>query len=133
MRSLNNTRRLAPLAIALLLGIAFSVHAGTSVVASGEFSGKSDHVTTGGVSILETGAGYVVVLESNFSLDGAPDPKLGFGKNGTFDAKTLFSPLKDKTGLQVYELPKTIDPKKFDEIYVWCEKFDVPLGVAKLH
>lgn len=101
-------------------------------VSHGEFEGRSDHVTTGSVEIVKDGhGGYKVVLAKNFSLDGAPDPKLAFGHNG-IDKSTIFTPLLNKTGHQEYKLPASIDPTKFNEIYVWCEKFDVPLGVASL-
>lgn len=123
---------LAGLAIAGALIFSPIATADSSVAASGEFSGLSRHVTTGGVSILKTSTGYVLVLEQNFSLDGAPSPTIGFGKGGKFDGKTEFTKLKDKTGLQVYALPATINPADYDEIYIWCAKFSVPLGVAKL-
>ncbi len=101
-------------------------------VSHGTFDGRSDHVTTGGVEIVKDGhGGYKVILAKDFSLDGAPDPKLAFGHNGV-DKSTIFAPLKSKTGHQEYELPASIDPTKYNEIYVWCEKFSVPLGVASL-
>jgi len=133
MSSHQNFRRTVRLALTLLLlAGTFVAQAGSNVTASGTFTGKSDHITTGGVSVLHTESGYVVVLESDFSLDGAPDPKVGFGNNGKLAPGTLIAPLKDKDGLQVYAVPKTVDPSKFNEVYIWCEKFDVPLGVAAL-
>ncbi|MEM7226833.1 MAG: DM13 domain-containing protein [Pseudomonadota bacterium] len=105
--------------------------AGSKVVASGTFTGASDHITTGGVTILETASGKIAVLESDFSLDGAPDPKLGFGKDG-YDTSTTFSKLASNNGLQIYAIPASVDPSKYNEFYIWCEKFSVPLGIAKL-
>ena len=129
----STTRRVAQTVLILLLtSMALIATADSSITASGTFIGQSDHVTTGGVSILKTQAGYIVVLESDFSLDGAPDPKIGFGSDGKFASKTLFTPLNNKEGLQVYEVPKTVKVTDFNEIYIWCEKFNVPLGVAKL-
>ena len=101
------------------------------VVKTGSFQGRSDHITTGDVSILETSDGYIVVLNSNFSLDGAPAPTLGFGKNG-FDKKTEFTKLNNKSGLQIYKIPSNINVEDFNEFYVWCSDFSVPLGVASL-
>lgn len=103
-----------------------------AVLAQGEFVGKSKHVTTGRVAIVKNESGYVVVLGDDFSLDGAPAPTLGFGKSGKFDKKTDWVKLKSNTGKQVYALPASIDPTKYDEFYVWCRDFSVPLGVAKL-
>jgi len=101
------------------------------VIKSGVFEGRNKHITTGGVSIVKTTSGYVAILESNFSLDGAPEPTLGFG-SGSFNKKTEFSKLKSINGLQVYEVPANIDPADFDEFYVWCADFNVALGVASL-
>ncbi len=104
----------------------------SKVVKSGTFEGRSDHITTGGVSIVKTASGYVAVLENDFSLDGAPAPTLGFGNSSKFDKKTEFTKLNAKDGLQVYAIPANIDPGKFNEFYVWCADFSVPLGVAAL-
>lgn len=118
---------------AALLLIAFLPLASISasdVIKTAEFEGRSDHITTGGVSILKTGGQTLLVLEAEFSLDGAPDPQIGFGKNG-FDGDTIISKLRDDKGAQVYVIPDSIDVSEFNEVYIWCEKFDVPLGVAK--
>ncbi len=115
----------------LIVALSMSAQAASQVVATGKFEGRSDHVVSGGVTILKTDSGYVVVLEPDFSLDGAPDPKLGFGKSG-YKASTNFSELRTNKGVQAYSIPASIDPKKYDELWVWCEKFDVPLGVAHL-
>ncbi len=74
----------------------------------------------------------VVVLEDDFDFDGAPDPKLGFGKDGKYDHGSQISPLGSNKGRQVYEVPASIDPEAYNQFYVWCEKYSVPLGVADL-
>jgi len=58
--------------------------------------------------------------------------KLGFGKNG-YNASSQFSALMAKTGAQIYVLPAKIKPTSYNEVWVWCEKHNVPLGVAKLN
>ena len=98
----------------------------------GTFVGKSNHKTSGGVTIQKSGNRYVVKLASNFFLDGAPDPWVGFGRNGKFSTKTGFAVLKKKRGAQTYRVPASIDISKFNEVYIWCKKFAVPLGVARL-
>lgn len=97
----------------------------------GSFQGASNHVTTGGVTVEKTANGYVLVLEDDFSFDGAPDPQIGFGKDG-YDGNTRFSKLKSNSGKQSYKVPAGIDVSQYNEVWVWCEKFSVPLGVAKL-
>ncbi len=119
----------------LLTVLAFTFYLSSAqagqVIKSGEFEGRSDHVTSGGVSILRTNGQTLLVLEEEFFLDGAPDPKIGFGKNG-FQSDSLIAELNSKTGAQVYVIPKSIDIADFNEVYIWCEKFSIPLGVARL-
>ena len=101
------------------------------VLASGAFRGQSGHAASGGVRVLKTAQGTVVVLGPDFKFDGAPDPKLGFGKNG-YGKSTQCSVLKSNSGQQIYDIPATIDPADYTEVCVWCEKYSVPLGVATL-
>ena len=75
--------------------------------------------------------GTLAVLEPDFKFDGAPDPKLGFGKNGYVRSPQL-STLRSNSGKQSYEIPSMIDPADYAEVWVWCERYSVPLGVATL-
>ena len=102
------------------------------VLGKGMFTGQSGHKTSGSVSIVKTPGGVEVRLGSNFKLDGAPDPWLGFGKSGKYDSAGEVAILKSNTGAQVYKLTGSIDVSKYNEFYVWCRKFAVPLGVARL-
>ena len=99
-------------------------------VASGGFSGRSDHVVLGNASIVGAPGSYQLVFDSAFDLDGAPDPVVGFGNDGAYDAATKIGPLSLQKGAQRYSLPASFDPASASEVYVWCEKFNVPLGVA---
>jgi len=105
--------------------------AGEEVLARGAFTGKSGHATSGGVSVVKTETGVRVVLARDFKFDGAPDPKLGFGKDGYVKA-SQFSVLKSNDGAQTYDIPTTLDPADYNEVWVWCEQYSVPLGVANL-
>ena len=126
------SRAAAFFALAAVLGGSTSSLADSSVISHGIFVGASSHDTSGGVSILQTSSGRVVVLESDFSLDGAPDPKLGFGKDGQYDPASKIAPLVNNRGLQVYGVPDSVDVGGYNEFYVWCEKYSVPLGIAAL-
>ncbi|CTQ51587.1 Electron transfer DM13 [Roseibium album] len=95
---------------------------------TGNFSGRSNHVTTGKAEL----SGNKVVLKSDFSLDGAPDARVGLGRNGKYDANADLGALKNLTGKQSYRVGSGIDTADYDEVYIWCRKFNVPLGVAKL-
>ena len=119
----------------MFVALAFSsgqVFAG-EVLQSGEFVGKSDHITTGKVTIEKVANGYLVILADDFSLDGAPEPSVGFGKDGNFDVETHLGDLASISGHQVYLIPASVDVSLYNEIYIWCDKFSVPLGVAALN
>ena len=120
-------------AAAALAGSGLPLHAqsGPEVLSAGRLSGRSDHITTGTVSIQRIDGKTYAGLGPDFSLDGAPDPTLGFGKNG-FVKASEFAQLRDLTGQQVYELPRDLNPANYNEFYVWCAEFSVPLGVADL-
>lgn len=110
-----------------------AVEVAGDIVTSGTFTGASDHITTGQASIIGTPGNYTLVFAADFSLDGAPDPVVGFGNNGTYNEATKIGSLTNKTGAQSYALPASFDPASAGEVYVWCEQFSVPLGVAVLN
>ena len=94
----------------------------------GSFSGLSNHVTRGTAEI----AGDSVQLLEDFFFDGAPDPKVALGKDGSYDPATLMGLLKSNTGASTYQLPAGINPDDYNEVWIWCERFNVPLGVARV-
>lgn len=101
-------------------------------IKSGRFKGASSHVTKGSVKLVKTADGHAVVLAPNFSLDGAPDPKVGLGKNGKYDISTQIDALRKNSGEQSYTVKADTDIAQYNEVYIWCEAYSVPLGVAKL-
>ena len=101
--------------------------------AVGSFTGANDHITTGNVSVVRTSnGGAVVILDTNFSLDGAPDPSVGFGKDGEYVEATSLGVLGELTGLQAFVVPPSVNIDDFNEVYIWCDQFSVSLGVASL-
>ena len=103
-----------------------------NVISQGSFEGRAKHVTSGETYIMKTSNGYALVLADNFFLDGAPGPVLGFGHNGKYVKASQFADLDKKSGRQTYTLPADFTPGQFNEVYVWCEQFSVPLGIAQL-
>jgi hypothetical protein len=86
----------------ILAFTAFSAALATSAFAdsasrNGQFTSASDDVTSGGVTITQGAAGYVVQLGPKFFLDGAPDPKVGFGKDGSYVAIRIADASNDNT------------------------------------
>ncbi|GFE64539.1 DM13 domain-containing protein [Litoreibacter roseus] len=97
----------------------------------GTFTGASNHVTTGTAELVKSGNGGSVELLDDFTFDGAPDPKVALGKDG-YDPSTLMGPLTSNNGASSYQIPAGINPDDYNEVWIWCERFNVPLGVAKL-
>ena len=128
-------KRLTAILIAALISLpAAPWMAGAAMAGegSGNFTGASGHETTGQVAVVKTADGWEVHLKDDFTFDGAPDPRVGFGASGKFAAETDFDPLQSKSGAQVYKVPSSIDPANFDEVYIWCRQYSVPLGVAQI-
>jgi len=118
--------------LAMLIGTSSTVFA-DDASRSGTFAGLNDHATTGSVKLEQSGNAYHVVLGDDFSFDGAPDPKVALGKGGEYDAATLMGLLESYSGTQRFEVPAGIDVADYDEVYIWCEKYSVGLGVATLN
>ncbi|WP_300033348.1 DM13 domain-containing protein [uncultured Roseobacter sp.] len=122
------------LSATLILGLTALATFGAQADVTGTFTGASDHITTGGITIVKNADGTATVtLHEDFSLDGAPDPRVGFGKDGAYATETDLGPLKNLTGGQTYIVPASVSVDDFNEIYIWCLQFSVPLGVASLN
>lgn len=102
-----------------------------NIVATGQFTGAGNHVVTGGVEVVEVEGAYFIRLGDDFSLDDAPDPKVGLGQDG-YDPSTKAGDLVAFTGASSYQVPTGVDVQDYNEVHVWCERFSVPLGVASL-
>ena len=99
--------------------------------ASGTFRGKSGHATTGTASVFRVDGQWVVSLGSDFTFDGAPDPRVALGHNG-YSKNASLGLLRSNSGAQVYAIPDNLDVADFNEIWIWCDQFAVPLGSATL-
>ena len=93
----------------------------------GGFAGAGGHATSGTAEI----AGGRVNLLDDFRFDGAPDPHVALGRGG-YDPATRMGPLRSNAGASSYAIPAGIDAGAYDEVWIWCGRFDVPLGVARL-
>ena len=90
-----------------LPAVAISLQAARAESArTGEFTGRSRHVTTGGATLNRN----TLTLEDDFTLDRAPDPIVGLGKNGTWDPATFMGELMNDNGKQTYTSPPTSTP-----------------------
>lgn len=125
--------RRAFLSLALTAGAATFVTPALAA-ASGrvaKFTAKNSYAVGGRAELVKEGNGYVVNLLDDFEFAKAPDPKIALGRNG-YDKKTLMGLLKSTNGASSYRVPAGIDAQAYNEVWIWCEKFNVPLAVAKL-
>jgi hypothetical protein len=119
--------------LSLALGFVFSADTGFAAGpgAKGRFQGAGGHYATGSVSITASGGVTRLIFNRDFKLGRYPDPKIGFGNNG-YKTGTIIAPLKRNLGGQTYVIPARIDLKKYNQVWLWCERFNVPLAVARL-
>jgi len=120
-------------AVALVAAFSINFAQAADKLSSGEFTGINNHVTKGMVSIVKTDNGHEIVMADNFFFDGAPDPKVALGKDGQYDPNTLIELLRSNTGAQRYAIPAGIDVSNYNEVHIWCEKFNVGLAIAPLN
>ena len=120
---------LAPTSLASSTTAAHSVQG--IETASGSLHGASGHVTSGTASVFLEDGQWVVSLGSDFSFDGAPDAHVALGHDG-YRKDAQLGTLKSNNGSQVYVIPANLDVADFNEIWIWCGQFAVPLGSAKL-
>ena len=77
--------------------------------------------------------GFWPHLTAQPEWDGAPDPVVGLGKDGTYDPSTFMGELAAMSGASTYQVPAGIDPAAYNEVYVWCRAANVPLSVARVN
>ena len=98
----------------------------------GEFTGASNHVTKVRAEVFTKYGQTEIILQVDYRFVGAPVSKVALGRNGD-DATTLMGKLSKNAGMHSYIVPAGIDASQYNEVWIWCEKFNVPLGVAKLN
>ena len=118
-------------ALFALAAVSFSPAYAADVLKCGTFVGVSKHTSSGAVEIVKDGDTVKVVLRSDFKLQDAPAPRLAWGKDG-YKAGTIFAKLDKFSGAQEYVIPAGTDLSQFNEFWLWCEKFNVGLAVARL-
>lgn len=111
---------------------AASKKAAENITAIGAFGGENDHVVTGKATISKVDGQWIVTLDEDFSLDGAPDPEVGFGDGDGYVKGTSLGKLQKLAGSQSYVVPASLDVGDYTQVYIWCEQFTVPLGHADL-
>ncbi|ARZ72086.1 DM13 domain-containing protein [Streptomyces sp. HU2014] len=115
---------------------------GARTLAEGELI-SHEHTTTGKVRVLELPDGTRTLRLENLDTSNGPDVKVllsdGPVKEGragwhVFDdgAHRSLGSLKGNKGDQNYALPAGLDLGRYGSVSIWCDRFDVSFGAAKL-
>ena len=104
---------------------------------TGSLSGRKGYNVAGTVNVKKAGGKTTVVFEDNYQFDpnkNPPDNKIGFGNGESYvKGSKIHDKLTIKKGAASFEVPAGIDTDKYNELYIYCEKFTVILAVAPLN
>lgn len=99
----------------------------------GAFEKVTDRYSvTGSVEIQTTDTRQILRISDDFTISSGPDLYIHFGKDGTYVETARVARLSKLSGKQEYEIPDSIDPTMYNEVWIWCRAFAVPFAVAKL-
>jgi hypothetical protein len=103
-------------------------------IASGMFSSEA-HETKGSATLVKVGNKSYLRL-SAFSTSNGPDVRVYLLKEGqqpTSDDVLDLGSIKGNQGDQNYELPTDVTLTGNENVSIWCKRFSVGFGTAKLH
>ena len=126
----------AALTTAALVSLGAAPGMAGSKTRTGTLSGRKGYKVVGSVSVTKADGKTKVVLADEYLFDPAknpPDIKIGFG-NGEQYAKgsKIHDRLTVKKGAATFDVPSSVNPDEYSELYIYCEKFTVILAVAPL-
>ncbi len=75
---------------------------------------------------------YFVRFPTDFMVTNGPGLELYFGKDGHYDKSAKIGSLKGNAGGQNYEVPARLNPKDYNEVWIWSQGLALPFGKAKL-
>ncbi|MFZ0639679.1 MAG: DM13 domain-containing protein [Candidatus Acidiferrales bacterium] len=119
----------------------FSSSADLQPLYTGLLAGRA-HPTSGRASIYQTPDGKRDLRLTDFTTSNGPDVHVVLGQStdenlgqdfvkGELNSVEL-GPLKANKGNQNYDLPDSADLGKYDAVVIYCERFHVVFGLAKL-
>ena len=105
----------------------------TLTTARGSFVGDGKFTVTGTTEVFRENGQWFIRLGPGFSESGAPDPKVALGNKGRggYVPGTILG-LIQANGESVYALKPGLDIGDYDQVWIWCERFNVPIGHANL-
>jgi hypothetical protein len=108
----------------------------TGLLASGA------HQTSGRASVYQVTGGARELRLTDFSTSNGPDVHVVLAQSSDSSLKQTFrkadlndvelGPMKANQGNQNYDLPGSADLNRYDTVVIYCERFRVVFGMAKL-
>lgn len=99
----------------------------------GQFVSIGNHTVKGGVKIETRNDGSYLVIDDNFNSTAGPDLRLVLRDSSGNSQMQIVAPLAKTQGSQEYLLD--LDSSllnQFNEVAVYCAKFHVDFGIAKI-
>lgn len=92
------------------------------------------HPTSGEALVLGNGTGQRFLRFENFVTDNGPDLNVYLVNSSTGDVSDYvdLGDLTGNIGDQNYEIPSGLDLSVYDEVVIWCVRFGVGFGDARL-
>jgi Electron transfer DM13 len=102
--------------------------------AEGKLEGAEGHRASGTVHIMVAGQKRQLHLTPDFSVEEGPDVyvTLTNGPKPVEGASLQIAKLTRFSGEQSFDLPAGADPGRYSHLVLWCKKYSVAMGVAKL-
>ena len=95
---------------------------------TGELKGlDTEHPASGKVTVAD---GKIMLKDVNITE--APDARVILAKDLDEPSSMRCGALKSFTGSHEYDIPAGTTVDQFDSVVIWCDKFSVPIGQAKL-
>lgn len=99
---------------------------------SGSFTGIGSHNATGKVMVGKGVQGGELLTITGMTVDEVPDGRVYLAKEFDYDNAFELGKLKSFSGTATFPIPASVDLGKYDSVLIWCKKFNVGIGQAKL-
>ena len=110
-----------------------------SLISSGRFvTTEQDHPTSGTAKIVNVNGKRYLEFSKGFTTARGPKVKVVLHRNSTVPVKlkqqnyVTLAALQRFDGAQRYEIPANFDLDDFKSVAIWCERFNVTFGFARL-
>ncbi|NET01901.1 MAG: DM13 domain-containing protein [Sphaerospermopsis sp. SIO1G2] len=110
-----------------------------SLIASGSFvTVEQDHPTNGIAKIVKVNGKRYLEFDKAFTTARGPKVRVVLHRKNNVPVNlkaknyVTISPLKKFDGTQRYEIPANLDLDDFKSVAIWCERFNVTFGYARM-